>query len=172
MTRGFYVGRFQPYHGGHHGVIRKIAESVDELVIGIGSADKSHTRRNPFTAGERHVMITRAVESVDLTVYVVPIEDIDRNALWVSHVTSLCPPFDTVISRNPLVIQLFQDADYEVRRGPIFDREQYEGTQIRERIINDESWEHLVPDPTVKTIHEVGGVSRLKQVVESDSING
>ena len=172
MTRGFYVGRFQPYHGGHHGVIEEIAESVDELVLGIGSADKSHTRRNPFTAGERHVMITRALEALDLSTYVVPIEDIDRNALWVSHVTSLCPPFDLVISNNPLVIQLFQDAGFEVHTGPIFDRGRYEGSRIRDLIIAGEPWEHLVPDPTVEAMHELGGVGRLQQVAESDSLNG
>ncbi len=49
MTRGFYIGRFQPYHQGHHRVVQDIAEEVDELVVGIGSADQSHSVRNPFT---------------------------------------------------------------------------------------------------------------------------
>lgn len=172
MTRGFYVGRFQPYHKGHHNVIDEISDSLNELVIGIGSADKSHTRRNPFTAGERYVMISRAVEEIDITTHIVPIEDIDRNAIWVSHVQSLCPPFDIAISNNPLVIQLFQDTDVKVREGPIFDRSRYQGTRIRELMIQQEKWEHLVPDPTVEAIHEVGGVTRLRQVVESDDFNG
>lgn len=172
MTRGFYVGRFQPYHEGHHSVIKELAETFDELVIGIGSADKSHTRRNPLTAGERHVMLTRSLEPIDITTYVVPIQDIDRNALWVSHVTSLCPPFDVAISNNPLVIQLFEDAGYDVRQGPVFDRETYQGTFVRERILADEPWEHLVPEPAVDVLHEVGAIDRLKQVVKSDTING
>jgi len=37
-NRAFYIGRFQPYHLGHHAVIQKIAKEVDEIVIGIGSA--------------------------------------------------------------------------------------------------------------------------------------
>ncbi len=171
MTRGFYVGRFQPYHEGHHSVIKELAETFDELVIGIGSADKSHTKRNPLTAGERHVILTRSLESVDITTYVVPIQDINRNALWVSHVTSLCPPFDVAISNNPLVIQLFEDAGYDVRQGPVFDRDKYQGTLIRERILADESWDHLVPDPAIEVLHEVGAVDRLKQVVKSDMVN-
>lgn len=172
MTRGFYVGRFQPYHKGHHSVIKEIMETLDELVIGIGSADKSHTRRNPFTAGERYMMIHRAVEDLSIPVHLVPIEDIDRNALWVSHVRSLCPPFDVAISNNPLVIQLFQDTGIEVQEGPIFDRSRYQGTRIRELMIQQEDWEHLVPAPAVEAIHEVGGVTRLRQVVESDEFNG
>ena len=171
MTRGFYVGRFQPYHEGHHKVIAEIAPKVDELVIGIGSADKSHTRRNPFTAGERYVMVSNATDELGGETHVVPIEDIDRNALWVSHIRSLCPPFEVAFSNNPLVIQLFQDAGIEVQQVPLFDRERYEGTRIRNRMIAGKEWEHLIPDPAKKAIHEVGGVSRLKQVVESDEFN-
>ena len=40
MVRAFYIGRFQPYHFGHHTIIKQIAEEVDELVVGIGSAQK------------------------------------------------------------------------------------------------------------------------------------
>lgn len=171
MERGFYIGRFQPYHEGHHYVIDEIADDVDELVIGIGSADKSHTRRNPFTAGERYVMLTQAVSALDVDASIVPIEDIDRNALWVSHVRSLCPPFEVAYSNNPLVIQLFQDAGLEVKQVPMFDRKRYEGTRIRELMIDGKEWEHLVPDSAKSAIHEVGGVSRLQQVVASDEFD-
>jgi len=30
--RGFYIGRFQPYHNGHHSMVERISEEVDELV--------------------------------------------------------------------------------------------------------------------------------------------
>ena len=42
MKRAFYIGRFQPFHLGHYSVITSIAEEVDELIIGIGSAQTSH----------------------------------------------------------------------------------------------------------------------------------
>ncbi|HZK30987.1 MAG TPA: adenylyltransferase/cytidyltransferase family protein, partial [Methanoregula sp.] len=42
MRRGFYIGRFQPYHNGHQSVLEHIADDVDEIVIGIGSAQLSH----------------------------------------------------------------------------------------------------------------------------------
>jgi len=80
--RGFYIGRFQPFHDGHRYMAEEIAGEVDELVLGIGSAGDSHTTRNPFTAGERVMMVTKAVEDLDVTTYVVPIEDLDRNAVW------------------------------------------------------------------------------------------
>jgi len=51
MKRGFYVGRFQPYHNGHQAVLTELSQTCDEIIIGVGSAQLSHTLDNPFTAG-------------------------------------------------------------------------------------------------------------------------
>ena len=168
MTRGFYIGRFQPYHDGHHHMVERIAGEVDELVLGIGSADDSHTRHNPFTAGERIMMITKSLEDAELVIYPVPIEDLDRNAVWVSHVRSMSPAFDVAYSNNPLVVQLFSEAGVEVRQSPMFEREKLEGTEIRERMIDDEGWEELVPSAVVDIVDEIDGIERLQRVSETD----
>ncbi|MFB6110315.1 MAG: nicotinamide-nucleotide adenylyltransferase [Halodesulfurarchaeum sp.] len=168
MTRGFYIGRFQPYHLGHQRVIEEIATEVDELVVGIGSADQSHTLDNPFTAGERMVMITKSLAELDLVTYVVPIEDINRNSVWVSHVQAMSPNFDVAYSNNPLVIRLFEESEIEVRQSPMFDREQLQGTTIRERMRRDENWEELVTDPVVDTVEEINGITRLQHIVDTD----
>jgi len=57
ISRGILVGRFQPFHLGHLSAVRDASREVDELVIVIGSSQKSHEFRNPFTAGERIEMI-------------------------------------------------------------------------------------------------------------------
>jgi nicotinamide-nucleotide adenylyltransferase len=167
--RGFYIGRFQPYHDGHHHMVDEIAEEVDELVLGIGSADASHTTRNPFTAGERVMMVTKSVAEFDLTTYVVPIEDIERNSVWVSHVQSMSPRFDVAYSNNPLVVQLFREAGVEVRGYPMYNREELEGTGLRERMLAGDPWEHLVPDPVVEVIGDIGGVERLRRIASTDA---
>ncbi len=169
MTRGFYIGRFQPYHRGHHRVIEQIAREVDEVVVGIGSADQSHTLENPFTAGERIMMITRSLAELDLVTYVVPIEDINRNSVWVSHVTAMSPDFDVAYSNNPLVIRLFDESGIEVRQSPMFDREQLEGENIRERMKQDDDWEELLPEPVVDTIEEINGITRIQHIDETDA---
>jgi nicotinamide-nucleotide adenylyltransferase len=171
MRRGFYIGRFQPYHEGHHTMVERIADEVDELVLGIGSADVSHTTHDPFTAGERITMITRALADLDLVTYVVPLEDIDRNAVWVSHVEAMCPDFDIAYSNNPLVIQLFGERGVPVRQSPMFHREVLEGTQIRERMIAGEDWYELVPDVVAEIIAELDGAERLRQLDGSDGVN-
>ncbi|MHB9288427.1 nicotinamide-nucleotide adenylyltransferase [Halobacteriales archaeon Cl-PHB] len=170
--RGFLLGRFQPFHDGHRRLVDHIADEVDELVIGIGSADASHAVRNPFTAGERMVMINQVMADVDIQSHVVPIEDLDRNAVWVSHAESMCPPFDVVYSNNPLVVRLFEEAGYEVRDSGLYDRDELEGTRIRQRIIDGESWTDRVPDPVVGAIEEIDGVERLRQIADSDGHDG
>jgi nicotinamide-nucleotide adenylyltransferase len=169
MTRGFYIGRFQPYHQGHHAMVERIADDVDELVLGVGSADQSHTARNPFTAGERVEMVTKATAEMDLITYAVPIEDLNRNAVWVSHVQSMSPRFDVAYSNNPLVVRLFEEAGVEVRQSPMFRREEFEGAEVRERMADGDDWEELVPSTVVEIIEEIDGVNRLREVTDSDT---
>ncbi len=168
--RAFYIGRFQPYHLGHQTVLESIAREVDEIIIGIGSAQTSHEQNDLFTAGERVLMMTRALEDLGVKHYIIPIEDIQRNSVWVSHIISMTPPFKVVYSNNPLVIRLFEEAGIEVRQSPMYQREQYSGTEIRKRMLAGESWESLVPSSTVDIIKEIGGLERLKLISGRDSI--
>ena len=170
MTRGFYIGRFQPYHNGHQQVIEEIVTEVDELVVGIGSADQSHTERNPFTAGERIMMITKCVKDLDVVTYVVPIEDINRNSVWVSHLESMSPRFDVAYSNNPLVIQLFEESGTDVRQSPMFERDVLKGSKIRKKMVADEGWRELLPQPVVDTIEEINGIGRIQRVGDTDSV--
>jgi nicotinamide-nucleotide adenylyltransferase len=168
MRRGFYIGRFQPYHNGHQSVLEHIADEVDEIVIGVGSAQLSHTPDNPFTAGERVLMITRSLVSLDCPFYVIPIEDIKRNALWVAHVQSMTPPFDLCYSSNPLVVQLFKEAGVKVQSPSMYERDTHSGTEIRRRMLNNQPWKNLVPPAVADVIKEIDGVIRLRQIVQDD----
>ena len=166
-VRGILIGRMQPVHNGHMQIIDKILEEVDEIIIGIGSAQLSHSIKNPFTAGERIVMVSQALaeRGVDPTrYYIIPMQDINFNALWVSHVKMLTPPFSVVYSGNPLVKQLFAEEGYEVKQPPLYDRLHLSGTEVRNRIIEDKNWQELVPDATVKLINEINGDKRLKNL--------
>ncbi|MFA7303592.1 MAG: nicotinamide-nucleotide adenylyltransferase [Methanoregula sp.] len=168
MKRGFYIGRFQPYHNGHQTVLERIAQSADEIIIGVGSAQLSHTIENPFTSGERVLMITRALASLDCPFYVIPIEDVQRNALWAAHVRSMTPPFDLCYSSNPLVVRLFREAGIEVQSPAMYERDRHSGTEIRRRMREGEVWEELVPPAVVKVIREIDGVTRLCQIAQDD----
>jgi nicotinamide-nucleotide adenylyltransferase len=168
MRRGFYIGRFQPYHNGHHEVLEHIAKEVDEIIIGIGSAQLSHMIDNPFTAGERVLMITRALSSLGCPFYVIPIEDIKRNSLWVAHVQSMAPPFDLCYSSNPLVVRLFTEAGIKVQSPAMYERDTLSGTKIRGRILSHKPWKDLLPPSVVQVIKEIDGAERLCQIARED----
>jgi len=163
-TRGILIGRFQPFHEGHMRVVGDIIDEVDELVLGIGSADASHEPRNPFTAGERIMMIQNTLASLETTTYVVPLDDMDRNSVWVSHVESMSPWFDVAYSNNPLVIRLFREDGVDVHQTEMFDRENLKGSEIRELMARDGDWEQFVPDAVVEVVEEVDGISRVDAI--------
>jgi nicotinamide-nucleotide adenylyltransferase len=173
VKRGLFVGRFQPFHKGHLGVVEDILKEVDELVIVIGSAQYSHRIDNPFTAGERIVMIRRALEEagIDLSrIWIVPVPDVHIHMVWVSAVEGYTPRFDVVYSNEPLTRRLFIEAGYEVKRIRFHKRKVYSATEIRERMLKDGNWEELVPQSVAKFIKEIGGVERLKDLTKSDKV--
>lgn len=166
-VRGILIGRMQPIHKGHMHVIKKILEEVDEIIICIGSAQLSHELKNPFTAGERVVMVAQALaeEKIDPSkYYIIPLEDINYNAIWTAHVKMMTPPFSIVYSGNSLVKQLFSEEGYEVRNPPLYDRLNLSGSEVRRRILADENWQELVNQSTVDVMEEIDGVLRLKNL--------
>jgi len=168
--RGLFIGRFQPYHLGHHEVVKRILEEVDELIIGIGSAQESHSIENPFTAGERVLMISRALDELGVRkkVYIIPLEDIYRNSLWVAHVCSMVPSFDVVYTNNPLVYRLFKEAGFRVLKPAMVNRTEYHGTEIRRKMLEGEDWEKYLPKAVVEVIREIRGIERIREIAGRD----
>jgi len=172
-TRGLYVGRFQPFHLGHLDAIKTVLKSVDELVIVIGSAQYSHNTNNPFTAGERLVMIRHALQDAGVDhsrFWVVPVPDVHLHMLWVSALEGYTPRFDVVFSNEPLTRRLFMEAGYKVKNIRFFERKIYSSTLIREKMVKDESWTTLVPRAVAEFIGEIDGVNRLRDLTRTDKI--
>jgi nicotinamide-nucleotide adenylyltransferase len=172
IIRGVYPGRFQPIHWGHVNVIKWSLERVDELIIVIGTAQESHTIANPFTAGERVVMVKEALKDADVDfsrVYIIPVPDILMNVVWVKYVAMYVPPFRYGIARNPLVVRLFKESGYEILVPPSYNREIYSSTKIRTMmIVGDERWRELVPPSVARFIDEIKGVERIREIMGRD----
>ncbi|HXY83708.1 MAG TPA: nicotinamide-nucleotide adenylyltransferase [Candidatus Saccharimonadales bacterium] len=170
-NRGVFIGRFQPFHLGHVHCVQQILKQVPELILAIGSAQFSHTLQNPFTAGERVTMIRAAMDENKIDAskyYLIPIRDLRIHDLWVSHLVSQTPHFETVFSNEPVTSRLFKEAGYRVEPIPFYDREIYSATEIRAKIINRESWEKLVPSTIAKYIKEISGDERLRELMLTD----
>jgi len=173
VNRGLYVGRFQPFHLGHLGAIKAVLKEVDELVIVIGSAQYSHNINNPFTAGERLVMIRRALQEakVDYSkLWIVPVPDVHLHMLWVSAVEGYTPKFNVCYSNEPLTQRLFMEAGYPVKSIPLFDRKLYMSTIVREKMLKGDSWTELVPKSVADFINEIDGVNRLRDLARTEKV--
>jgi nicotinamide-nucleotide adenylyltransferase len=173
LTRGVFVGRFQPLHKGHLGAIRSILEKVDELIIIVGSSQYSHKLSNPFTAGERITMIKRALEEEGIQLsrcWIIPVPDVQLHVLWISQIMAYSPKFEVVYSNEPLTRRLFVEAAFRVEPVSFIKRKVYSATEIRKRMLNREDWEELVPRSVAHFIKEIDGVARLLDLNKTDVV--
>jgi nicotinamide-nucleotide adenylyltransferase len=169
--RGLYVGRFQPFHLGHLSAIKEVLKEVDELVIVIGSAQYSHNFNNPFTAGERLVMVRTALEECGVDskrVWIVPVPDVHLHMMWVSSLEGYTPHFDILYSNEPLTRRLFMESGYKVKPIRFFERKEYSSTEIREKMVKGQNWEKLVPKSVATFIKKIDGLNRLKDLTKTD----
>jgi nicotinamide-nucleotide adenylyltransferase len=168
------LGRFQPFHNGHLALTKQILTECDELLIIIGSAQFNFIDKDPFSAGERLLMIHEGLKEagIDLSrCYVVPIANDENNARWLAYLRSMVPPFDVLYSGNNFVkhLVLYQDSSIAIK-DPIFaEKDEYNGTNIRHLIQDGKPWEHLVPPAVAKIIQQVGGIVRITMLTCSDS---
>jgi nicotinamide-nucleotide adenylyltransferase len=169
--RGIMVGRFQPFHKGHLSLVKQILEDCDEVIIAIGSAQYNYIFQDPFTAGERLLMIHKALSEaqIDLTkCYIVPIINDENNARWLAHLRSMVPPFDILFSGNEFVRTLVGE-HVKIKKPEFVSKKYYNGTYIRKTISKKDNWKKLVPNGVAEIIEEIGGVARIKMLLHSCS---
>lgn len=168
--KSVFIGRFQPVHKGHLHTIKQILDKGEDIIIVIGSSQYSHTPDNPFTGGERVMLIKRALmdEGIPLDrVDIIPLADINIHPLWIAHMKSFVPYFDKAYSHNPLVSRLLKDAGVKVEETKLLDRSTYSAKHIRDLMRWDNpEWESLAPEGVVKLIKQHGLDERVREVGE------
>lgn len=138
-------------------------------MVVVGSAQASYTPENPFTAGERIEMLLAALEPLEVrNVLLVPLADLHRHGEWVAYVESFVPPFDLVVTNNPLTRLLFGRAGYQVRSGTLVDRSVCRATRIRARLAKGESVDDAVPAPVLRILRRIKATARLRQLGAHD----
>ncbi len=143
-----FVGRFQPFHNGHLDVIKQILKKNDRVIIAIGSAEKNFLPDKPLTAGERFELIDESLraEKIPAEKYcIIPVRNVNNYAIWVDHLNIYIPPYNRVYTGSHIV-----KACYETKKNPpkIMGLERnmkISATEVRNKILNKEKWEHLVP---------------------------
>jgi len=98
-------------------------------------------------------------------VEIYPIPDFVDDARWIDHIQTQLPEFDTVISNNSWVIDLFAQQDKHIIQ-PI-ERIPVRASDIRQAIIDDNIaflQQYLLPH-TLQHIHELDIADRLRNGV-------
>ncbi len=171
MRVGIFVGRFQPFHNGHLAAVVHALKRVDYLYIVVGSAQKSHERDNPFTAGERITMVKGALDEAKVNPakwMAIPVPDADSHSVWVAWLKATVPKFDVVFSNDALTNRLFEEEGVDVHPVPYLDRKDYSATNVRTRILERKNWEQLVPPAVVRLVNQFDGVGRVRSIMMKD----
>ena len=165
IMNALFIGRFQPFHKGHLLFLQSICNQYNEIIIGIGSSQYNNTQENPFSYDERKMMIEKSLDTVGVKNYrIVTIPDIHNPPKWVSHVVSIVTDFDVVLSNNSFTKKLFSEKGYAVKETSLIKREKYSGKEIRKRMMQNKSWEKLVPEPVVTIISDIDGLRRVQDI--------
>lgn len=165
--RALFIGRFQPFHKGHQHAISELLKKHEEVIIAVGSAEDAFTGPNPFTTGERVDMIRSSFLKGDLSrMIIVPIRDVNDNRVWVDHVVSYVPNFETVYSNNMLVKMLFSQVGILVSQTRLSERDNgKEGTQIRHLMAEgNPEWQRHVPPKVASYLNSIGAEERMKKI--------
>jgi len=168
MKRGLFIGRFQPFHLGHLHIVKTALKEVDELIIGIGSSQTENTAENPFTVKERIEMIDLVLPNNEISKYTVyPVPDYPSDKKWIEEVKTLVPEFNIIYMSDKdtfgekWIERCFKE-NFIIKK--IKALKGIDATIIREKMLNDEDWQSLVPKEVIDYIEKLKGVKRLKDI--------
>ena len=164
-----FIGRFQPFHLGHLDVVKLALKENDHLLIVVGSAESPRTPENPFADDERTTIIdeTLRAEGIDPTRYtIIPVTDINNDNLWVEHLNSHVPSYDTVYTGSEIVENCFEKFRSQSRSQnqnqtqpkliKITHNRPVSATQIRESLLKGtDDWKKLVPARTAELLKKL-----------------
>ena len=158
------IARWKPVHRGHAAVLRALVTRADDVLLGIGSANRLNVR-NPFTAVETRDMLEVVVgDRPNTTLLEVP--DLDDGPRWRALVIELCGPLDAFVTANPYVAGLL-DGHYPIVHPvdlvPPEERVPVDGTRVRRAMARGDGWQTLVPDEVAVYIEERGLDRRFRR---------
>lgn len=86
-----FIGRFQPYHNGHHHIITQGLLHAEQIIVLCGSAHLPASHRNPWSFQERKSMILNSFSTEEAKrITVLPLMDSPYNdAVWIQSVQTI-----------------------------------------------------------------------------------
>jgi nicotinamide-nucleotide adenylyltransferase len=140
------VARWRPVHLGQAAVLNALCDRGEEVLIGIGSANR-YNLRNPFTVEETREMLRLTLDG--RTNYtLLPINDLDDGPRWRKMILDIFGSLNLFVTENPYVTSLLAD-DYRVIRPVSLlaeaDKVPINGTMVRRAMAEGDGWQEMVP---------------------------
>lgn len=164
MKTAFVIGRFQPFHNGHKKLIDFALTKAEQVVVIMGDTHGARSFRDPWTIGERALMILNTYNNgrVRVTaVYDVPYDDYEWSCNVRELMNKFCDTSEQVIvgmqkDSTTFYLDLFPNT--EVVKMPVEDAYQDEdvlevsGTAIRRIFFDTENPNYHVQMKWVKSL--------------------
>lgn len=178
---GVIHGRFQIFHNDHLHYILSGKALCKHLVVGITNPDPFLTRKenadptrsdppeNPLTYYERYIMVQKVLLDANLDLHCVSIVPFPINfpELYQYYLPTDAVFFLSIYDDwGRRKLHYFQSLNLAVHvlREVNIERKGISAGDIRQRMITDQPWEHLVPACLPPLIHAWGIPERLKKL--------
>lgn len=166
MKRIGLVCRFKPVHLGHAALLETLCERADEVLVGIGSANRRN-ERNPFSAEESARMIELVLRPRFRNFSLVAIPDLDDPPRWAELVYRTFGPLDLFVTENALVRDCMARYYELAHPATLVPREKHvfvDGTMVRAAMKEGRDWKALVPGAVASYLEREGLVARLREL--------
>ncbi|MFH1142900.1 MAG: adenylyltransferase/cytidyltransferase family protein, partial [Candidatus Uhrbacteria bacterium] len=143
------------FHNGHLMVIKGMAKVCNQVIVVIGSTQKSGTDENPYSVAERKEMIQQALQDEDMIprfdIIFREVEDMKDDTAWTEAVCQACGDISVVWTGDEHTKKCFVAKGIEVK--DIVPVPGISGTDIRKKIkAKDDAWRIQVPAAVVKAV--------------------
>lgn len=161
------VARWKPLHLGHAAMLEALLARADELLVGIGSANR-YGPKNPFTLAETEGMLRAflGARARACRWTLVPVPDLDDGPRWRVMVAQLFGRLDLFVSANEYVRGLLVDTWPLAHPRDLVPRERHvpiDGARVRRALARGEPWEGLVPPETAEFLRARGLPERFRR---------
>ncbi|GAB2861491.1 bifunctional nicotinamide-nucleotide adenylyltransferase/Nudix hydroxylase [Pseudoduganella ginsengisoli] len=113
------IGRFQPWHNGHAGLLRQALASAPRVAVVIGSAHRARSAKNPFTFDERVTMISTSLPDAERArVSFIAVRDYFDDDRWSAHVQQAVEALVDEGAEIALVGHFKDDSSYYLNHFP------------------------------------------------------